>query len=86
MNQGGREISVPSEFCRLDGVPDQIRNNSRSMRTLLNSVKQDPNEKMESIVKMVNKLFKMTKWAEWDITVDDKPQELESRTLAVPEL
>jgi hypothetical protein len=22
MNQGGREISVPSEFCQLDGVPD----------------------------------------------------------------
>ena len=35
---------------------------------------------------MVNNLFKMTKWAEWDITVDDKPQILESRRLAVPEL
>lgn len=39
MNQGGRDISVPPEFCLLDGVPDQIRNNSRSMRTLLNTVK-----------------------------------------------
>lgn len=28
----------------------------------------------------------MKKWAEWDITVEDKPQVLESRRLAVPEL
>lgn len=57
MQQGGRDISVPSEFCLLDGVPDSIRNNSRSMRTLLNQVKQNPAQKMDSIVKMVQKLF-----------------------------
>ena len=28
----------------------------------------------------------MPKWAEWDITVEDKPQRLESRRLAAPEL
>jgi hypothetical protein len=28
----------------------------------------------------------MKKWAEWDITVEDKPQQLESRKLAAPEL
>lgn len=38
-NQNGREISLIPEFCLLDGVPDSIRNNSRSMRTLLNKVK-----------------------------------------------
>jgi hypothetical protein len=53
MIQGGRSISVPPEFCLMDGVPDSIRNNSRSMRTLLNTVKQNPTQKMESIVKMV---------------------------------
>jgi hypothetical protein len=86
MQQGGKNISVPSEFCLLDGVPDSIRNNSRSMRTLLNQVKQNPAQKMDSIVKMVQKLFKMKKFAEWDITVDSKPQTLESRKLAAPEL
>jgi len=35
---------------------------------------------------MVNKLFKMSKWAEWDIKIDDKPQMLDSRKLAAPEL
>jgi hypothetical protein len=35
---------------------------------------------------MVNKLFKMSKWAEWDITVDATPQMLDSRKLAAPEL
>jgi hypothetical protein len=43
------------------------------MRTLLAKVKQNPQEKLDSIVGMVNKLFKMSKWAEWDITVDSKP-------------
>jgi hypothetical protein len=56
------------------------------MRKLLNEVKQDPEQKMKSINQMVNKLFKMSKWSEWDITVDDKPQVLESRRLAIPEL
>ena len=37
--QNGREISLIPEFCLLDGVPDQIRNNSKSMRLLLNKVK-----------------------------------------------
>jgi hypothetical protein len=32
----GREVSLPSEFCLIDGVPDSIKNNSRAMRTLLN--------------------------------------------------
>ena len=35
---------------------------------------------------MVQKLFKMKKWAEWDIQVDTTPQSLESRRLAAPEL
>lgn len=86
MQQGGKDISVPSEFCLLDGVPDSIRNNSRSMRTLLNQVKQNPAQKMQSIIQMVQKLFKMKKWAEWDIQVDTTPQSLESRRLAAPEL
>lgn len=56
------------------------------MRTLLNKTKQTPDQKMKSIVGMVNSLFKMKKWAEWDIEVDQKPQLLESRRLAAPEL
>ena len=65
--QNGREISLIPEFCLMDGVPSQIRNNSRNMRTLLNQVKQNPDEKMRSIVKMVQELFAMKKWEEWDI-------------------
>ena len=41
---------------------------------------------MQSIVDMVNKLFKMKKWAEWDIQVEAEPARLESRRLAAPEL
>jgi len=86
MTTQGRKVSLPSEFCLVDGVPDSIRNNSRAMRTLLDQVKQNPQQKLNAITGMVNKLFKMTKWAEWDISVDNKPQMLESRKLAAPEL
>lgn len=86
MMQSGREISVPSEFCRIDGVPDAIRSNPRSMRQLLNSVKQDPQQKMDSVVQMAQTLFQQKKWEEWDIKIEEKPEVLESRRLAVPEL
>lgn len=65
--QNGREISLVPEFCLTDGVPDQIRNKPQSMRLLLNKVKQNPDQKMKSIKDMVQKLFKMKKWEEWDI-------------------
>lgn len=35
---------------------------------------------------MINKLFKMSKWKEWDIQVEDKAEVIESRRLALPEL
>jgi hypothetical protein len=38
----GRLISIPTQFCLMDGVPDSIKNNGRSMRTLLNETKQTP--------------------------------------------
>lgn len=41
---------------------------------------------MKSIVEMVQKLFKMKKWEEWDIQVEAEPARLESRKLAAPEL
>ncbi len=53
VSQGGRNIQIPSEFCLTDGVPDSIRNCSRSMRTLLGTVKQNPIQKMSSIVEMI---------------------------------
>ena len=56
------------------------------MRTLLGRIKQNPQEKMQSIQSMLEKLFSMSKWAEWDIKVDKKPQLLESRRLAAPQL
>jgi len=67
IGHGTKIINIPSEFCLRDGVPDSVRNCGKSMRQLLNSVKQSPNQKMESITKMINKLFKMSKWKEWDI-------------------
>ena len=86
MNTQGRQVSLPSEFCLVDGVPDSIRNNSMAMRNLLNKVKQTPQQKLDAVCGMVNKLFKMTKWGEWDISIESKPQTLDSRKLAAPEL
>jgi hypothetical protein len=35
----GHSVSIPSEFCLIDGVPDSIRSNPNAMRTLLAKVK-----------------------------------------------
>lgn len=35
---------------------------------------------------MIDKLFHMKKWKEWDIQIDNKPQSLESRKLAAPKI
>lgn len=70
----------------MDGVPGAVRNNGRAMRTLLSKTRQTPDEKMKAIVGMVNNLFQMSKWAEWDISVSKEPETLQSRKLAAPEL
>jgi hypothetical protein len=41
---------------------------------------------MNSIVSMIQNLFKMIKWKEWDIQIENKPEKLGSGILAVPEL
>ena len=86
MMQQGKPIYVPPEFCIVDGVPDSIRKNGRNMRTLLGKTRQDPNQKINSIVKMINKLFNSQKCKQWGITIDQEPLELESRKLAAPTL
>lgn len=83
---GGKEVAIPSEFCLTDGVPDSIKSNPMAMRTLLGKVRQDPTQKLTAIKGMMQKLFKMDKWKEWDIKIDEAPQSLGSRTLAVPQL
>ena len=49
-------------------------------------MRQTPEQKCRSINEMINKLFKVSKWAEWDIQVDREPQEVKSRRLGAPEL
>ena len=56
------------------------------MRKLLNEVKQTPKEKLQHIAEMVNKLLKVSQWDKWDIKVEEKPEVIKSRKLAVPEL
>mmetsp|Transcript_21726 Transcript_21726/g.33513 ORF Transcript_21726/g.33513 Transcript_21726/m.33513 type:complete len:341 (+) Transcript_21726:505-1527(+) len=61
MSRSSQDVSIPSELCIMDGVPEQIRKNGRDMRNLLNRVKQNPNEKMQSIRDMIAKLFASSK-------------------------
>lgn len=83
-----RYLMIPSEFCLVDGVPDSIRGNSKAMRSLLNEVRYNPEQKMKQINTMVNKLFEagQAKLAEWGISIEAEPLRLESRRLAQPEL
>ena len=41
---------------------------------------------MDSIVSMIQNLFKMNKWKEYDIQIENKAEKQVSRRLAVPEL
>jgi hypothetical protein len=70
---GGRDVSLPSEFCLVDGVPDSVRGNPMAMRNLLAKTRQNPQQKLDKIGSMINQLFKMQKWAEWDISVESEP-------------
>ena len=73
-----RYLKIPSEFCLVDGVPDQIRGNPKDMRTLLNQVRYDPRQKMSMINGMVGKLFAAgsEQLAEWGISIDAEPIKL----------
>jgi hypothetical protein len=82
----GQSCTIPSEFCMVDGVPDSIRSNPNAMRLLLGRVKQTPQEKMESIQRMIKQLVTTKSIKEHGIVLDQTPQTLESRRLAVPEL
>jgi len=86
VKQGGTEVLLPTELVCIDGVPGTIRQNGQQMRQLLQQVRQTPEQKCRSINEMINKLFKVSKWAEWDINVDRDPQEVKSRRLGAPEL
>ena len=83
-----RYLMIPSEFCLIDGVPDSIRSNPKSMRTLLNEVRYNPEQKMQQINQMVNKLFSAgaEKLAEWGISIEAEPLKVDSRRLAQPTL
>lgn len=41
---------------------------------------------MKSLETLMNSLNNMKKWKDFDITIDDKPEILESRRLDLPEL
>jgi hypothetical protein len=57
MRPESKKVFVPSEFCVIDGVPASIRSNGRNMRNLLNTVKQNPSQKMDAIETIIAKLF-----------------------------
>lgn len=82
----GREIFIPTEFCLMDGVPSQIKNSSQDMRQLLNKVKQNPQEKLQKIDEMIQKLQMVDLWKKWDIQIEKEAQVIDSRKLAIPEL
>ena len=52
----------------------------------MGAISQKPNEKMKSLELLMNNLNNMKKWKDFDITLDDKPEVLESRRLELPEL
>ena len=72
----------------IDGVPEEIKNNPRDMRTLLGSTRTDPQKKMNDINGMVEKLFNAgaDNLKQWGIEIKAEPISVNSRKLAVPML
>lgn len=82
----GKMVKIPSEFCLVDGVPSEIKNNGMSWRKCLAKISQKPDQKMKTFQELMDKLNNMNKWKDFDIQLDVKPEVLESRRLDIPEL
>jgi hypothetical protein len=85
-NIGKKDVHLPMEFCNVNGVPENIREDGRQMRNVLNSIKMTPEEKIVQIKEMCEELFQSPSLKEWGITLDVKPYEVESTLLQLPDI
>ena len=64
----GKEIHLPMEFCLIDGIQGTMQKND--LREVLKRVQQGPDQKLDKIQVLVDKLYKMAAVKDWDIQID----------------
>lgn len=53
---------------------------------MLSAISQKPHEKMQSLELLMKNLNNMSKWKDFDISLEERPEILDSRRLDMPEL
>jgi len=67
---GQRDFYLPPEFCKLDGVPNEVRKGG-GMRDALAKTRIDPQEKINRVQQMVKTLFSQKAVKDWEIEVEE---------------
>lgn len=82
----GKEIYIPSELCTLDGISDDLRNDKRALKDVMGEFRRNPNQKYDEIEKFGKRLFDQQPLKDWGLSIDSKPQEIDSQILPVPQI
>jgi hypothetical protein len=80
----GKECHLPTEFCSIDGVPQQIREDPMKMRNVLSSCRKNPAQKFQAIQDFSKDLFGQKALRDWGIIIDTKPMSINSNILPLP--
>lgn len=80
----GKECHIPPEFCSIDGVPQQIREDPRKMKNVLQACRKNPDQKFQAIQDFSKTLFTQKALKEWGLDIQCKPMEINSNILPLP--
>lgn len=84
---GGKDVHLPPEYCTLDGIPDDVRQDKQSMREILQSARKSPHEKFNDVTNFSHTLFEQFKQKQlggWGITINPEPIEFQASILPPP--
>jgi hypothetical protein len=81
-----KNIYLPAECCKLESLPKSLTSNSFAMRELLQSVRTNPNQKMDKLTDFVRWFCTAESFKNWGVKISSTPQSLKTRVLATPML
>ena len=82
---GDKEVHLPTEFCIMDKVPDDLKA-SREMRDALTEARLNADQKLKTITDYTKNLIKQKALAEWGIEITSKPYTMDTKVLPPPML
>lgn len=75
VKHGDSLIHLVPEFCRIDGVPDQIRA-SPGMRDCLALCRVQPQEKIRQVNRCIGMLMQTQQLKDWNVTLESNPVDM----------